>query len=184
MVRRRNLLYIAAGLAIIAGVALFIATMQWRSTVPGVKRADGRIAADFTLEDLSGRTITLASLRGKVIFLNFWATWCAPCLDEMPSMQALYDQMRGNADFVMLAVSQDQRGRQAVKPFIDKNGFRFQILLDPEGQLAESYGLRGVPETFIIDRSGRIVAHHAGAFDWSRPDVSEALKQMLEVKSG
>jgi peroxiredoxin len=185
MAGRRNLLYIAAAVAIIAGVALFIVTMQWRTTAPGgVKGADGRIAADFTLEDLSGRSITLASLRGKVIFLNFWATWCAPCLEEMPSMQALYEQMRSNPDFVMLAVSQDQRGRQAVKPFIDKNGFRFQVLLDPDGQLAESYGLRGVPETFIIDRSGRIVAHHAGAFDWSRPDVSDALKRMLEVRSG
>jgi len=85
---------------------------------------------------------------------------------------------------VMLAVSQDERGRQVVKPFVDKNGFRFKVLLDPDGRLASSYGLTGVPETFIIDRTGRIVAHHMGAFDWSRADVREALKQILEVKQG
>ncbi|MGH7865348.1 MAG: TlpA family protein disulfide reductase [Candidatus Binataceae bacterium] len=181
---RRTVLYAVAGLAIFAGVALFVATMKWRSAVPGVAGGDGRIAADFTLEDLSGKSVSLASIRGKVIFLNFWATWCEPCRDEMPSMQVLDDALRGNADFVMLAVSQDQSGRPAVKPFVEKNGFRFKVLLDPDGQLASSYGLTGVPETFIIDRAGRIVAHHMGAFDWSRPEVREALERMLEVKQG
>ena len=184
MAGRRTILYVMAGLAIVAGVALFIATMQWRSTVPGVPGGDGRMAADFTLENLDGGSLSLASLRGKVIFLNFWATWCAPCRDEMPSMQLLDDAMRGDPGFVMLAVSQDERGRQVVKPFVDKNGFRFKVLLDPDGRLASSYGLTGVPETFIIDRTGRIVAHHMGAFDWSRADVREALKQILEVKQG
>ncbi|MGH7949180.1 MAG: TlpA family protein disulfide reductase, partial [Candidatus Binataceae bacterium] len=179
-----NVLYVLAGVAVLAGIYVFASTTQWRAAVPGVRGGDGRLAGDFTLEALDGGELTLKSLRGKVVFLNFWATWCAPCRDEMPSMQVLDDSLGGNPDFVMIAVSQDERGRQAVKPYVEKNGFRFKVLLDPDGRLASSYGLTGVPETFIIDRSGRIVAHHMGAFDWSRPDVRDALKRMLEVKQG
>jgi peroxiredoxin len=166
------------------GIAIFIAAIERsvRGPIGGV-RGD-QVAADFDLESLDGGRVSLASLRGKVVFLNFWATWCAPCRDEMPSMQSLHDEFNGRGDFVMLAVSQDERGRDAVKPFIEKNGFRFQVLLDPEGRLADSYGLRGVPETFIIDRAGRIVARHMGAYDWARPDVKEALRRMLEVSGG
>jgi peroxiredoxin len=143
----------------------------------------GDIASDFKLEDaFTGQTVSLASLKGKVVFLNVWATWCGPCREEMPSMETLYDELKGNKDFVMLAVSQDTKGKSAVVPYVEKNGYHFKILLDPENKVGESYSVSGVPETFIIDRTGRIVAHHMGAFDWSRPDVKEALQQLLSAK--
>jgi cytochrome c biogenesis protein CcmG/thiol:disulfide interchange protein DsbE len=143
----------------------------------------GDIASDFKLEDaFTGQTVSLASLKGKVVFLNVWATWCGPCREEMPSMETLYDELKGNKDFVMLAVSQDTKGKSAVVPYVEKNGYHFKILLDPENKVGESYSVSGVPETFIIDRNGRIVAHHMGAFDWSRPDVKEALQQLLSAK--
>ncbi len=139
---------------------------------------------DFKLEDaLTGETVSLASLKGKVVFLNVWATWCGPCREEMPSMETLYDELKGNKDFVMLAVSQDTKGKSAVVPYVEKNGYHFRILLDPENKVGDSYGVSGVPETFIIDRNGRIVAHHMGAFDWSRADVKEALQQLLSAKA-
>jgi peroxiredoxin len=145
----------------------------------------GDIASEFKLEDaFTGQTVSLASLRGKVVFLNVWATWCGPCREEMPSMETLYDELKGNKDFVMLAVSQDTKGKEAVVPYVQKNGYHFEVLLDPENKVSDSYGVSGVPETFIIDRKGRIVAHHMGAFDWSRPDVKEALDQLLEAKNG
>jgi len=144
----------------------------------------GDKAADFKLESLDGSTISLTDLRGKVVFLNVWATWCGPCREEMPSMETLYDEFRGNKDFVMLAVSQDAKGRPVVAPYVEKNGYHFKILLDPENKVGEAYDVSGVPETFIIDRKGRIVAHHMGAFDWSRPDVKDALKQLLDSKEG
>ena len=87
-------------------------------------------------------------------------------------------------DFVMLVVSQDTKGRAAVAPYVEKNGFHFTILLDPENSISSSYEMSGVPETFIIDRKGKIVAHHMGAFDWSRPDVRDALQQLLDSKAG
>jgi len=144
--------------------------------------AAGGKAANFKLEALDGSTVSLEQLKGKVVFLNIWATWCGPCRQEMPSMETLYDELRTNRDFVMLAVSQDTKGRLVVAPYVEKNGYHFKVLLDPENQVGEAYDVSGVPETFIIDREGRIVAHHMGAFDWSRPDVKDALKQLLESK--
>jgi cytochrome c biogenesis protein CcmG/thiol:disulfide interchange protein DsbE len=146
--------------------------------------AAGDKATDFKLEDLSGKTVSLSSYKGKVVFLNLWATWCGPCREEMPSMETLYDDFKDNPDFVMLAVSQDTKGKSAVLPYVQKNGYHFEVLLDPENKVGESYNVSGVPETFIIDRKGRIVAHHMGAFDWSRPDVREALRQLLSAKQG
>jgi peroxiredoxin len=145
----------------------------------------GDVASAFNLEDArSGETVSLASLKGKVVFLNLWATWCGPCREEMPSMETLYDEFKGNKDFVMLAVSEDTKGKAAVLPYVQKNGYHFKILLDPENKVGDSYGVSGVPETFIIDRNGRIVAHHMGAFDWSRPDVKSALNELLAAKNG
>jgi peroxiredoxin len=146
--------------------------------------AAGDKATDFKLEDLTGKTVSLSSYKGKVVFLNLWATWCGPCREEMPSMETLYDDFKDNPDFVMLAVSQDTKGKSAVLPYVQKNGYHFEILLDPENKVGESYNVSGVPETFIIDRKGRIVAHRMGAFDWSRPDVREALQQLLSAKQG
>jgi cytochrome c biogenesis protein CcmG/thiol:disulfide interchange protein DsbE len=144
--------------------------------------AAGDKAANFKLEALDGSTVSLEQLQGKVVFLNIWATWCGPCREEMPSMETLYDELRTNRDFVMLAVSQDTKGRLVVAPYVEKNGYHFKVLLDPENKVGEAYDVSGVPETFIIDRGGRIVAHHMGAFDWSRPDVKDALRQLLESK--
>jgi peroxiredoxin len=145
----------------------------------------GDIASDFKLEDaFTGETVSLSKLKGKVVFLNVWATWCGPCREEMPSMETLYDDLKSNKDFVMLAVSQDTKGKAAVVSYVEKNGYHFKVLLDPENKVGETYNVSGVPETFIIDRRGRIVAHHMGAFDWSRPDVKEALQQLLSAKDG
>ena len=145
----------------------------------------GDLASAFKLEDAnSGETVSLTSLKGKVVFLNLWATWCGPCREEMPSMETLYDEYKSNKDFVMLAVSEDAKGKSAVLPYVQKNGYHFRVLLDPENKVGDSYGVSGVPETFIIDRSGRIVAHHMGAFDWSRPDVKSALDELLAAKKG
>src|SRR5579862_6907738 len=117
----------------------------------------GDVAANFKLEDaFTGQTVSLDSLKGKVVFLNVWATWCGPCREEMPSMETLYDEFKSNPDFVMLAVSQDTN-QAAVLPYVRKNGYHFNILLDPENKIGDSYNVSGVPETFIIDRKGRIV---------------------------
>ncbi len=189
-----KILYLVAAIVVMTGLTLValsghrgarIATTSPETAAqsPATVAAGSR-AADFKLETLDGQTVSLQSLRGKVVFLNVWATWCGPCREEMPSMQTLYDDFKGNKDFVMLAASQDTSGRSVVASYVAKNGFHFTILLDPENKISETYDVSGVPETFIIDRKGQIVAHHMGAFDWSRPDVKDALQQLLDSKQG
>jgi peroxiredoxin len=145
--------------------------------------AAGKLAANFKLKDLRGHEISLASLRGKVVFLNIWATWCAPCREEMPSIESLYNDFKGNKDFVVLAVSQDTDGSM-VQPFIEQNHLQFTVLLDPRNEVGERYDVNGIPETFIIGRDGRIVAHHVGPYDWSNADIREALQELIKSRQG
>ena len=145
--------------------------------------AAGKLAANFKLKDLKGNEISLASLRGKVVFLNVWATWCAPCRAEMPSIESLYNGFKADKDFVVLAVSQDTDGA-IVAPFVEQNHFQFTVLLDPRNEVGERYDVNGIPETFIIGRDGRIVAHHVGPYDWSNADIREALQELIKSRQG
>jgi len=187
MQSRTRTLYIIAALIVFLGLGLAVAGM-YRAALDTSGESDhvivpaGDKAANFDLETLDGSKISLSELKGKVVFLNVWATWCGPCREEMPSMESLYEKLKNRKDFVMLAVSQDERGKDAVLPYVQKHGYHFTVLLDPENKVGQSYDVSGVPETFIINREGRIVAHHMGAFDWSRPDVKEALDDLLNAK--
>jgi cytochrome c biogenesis protein CcmG/thiol:disulfide interchange protein DsbE len=145
--------------------------------------AAGKLAANFKLKDLKGDEISLAALRGKVVFLNIWATWCAPCREEMPSIESLYNDFKANKDFVVLAVSQDTDG-VTVRPFVEQNHISFTVLLDPRNEVGERYDVNGIPETFIIGRDGRIVAHHVGPYDWSNADIREALQELIKSRQG
>jgi cytochrome c biogenesis protein CcmG, thiol:disulfide interchange protein DsbE len=145
--------------------------------------AAGKVAADFTLKDLDGRQISLGSLRGKVVFLNIWATWCAPCREEMPSIESLYNDLKTSKDFVVLAVSQDT-DLALVRPYIEHNHLQFTVLLDPRNEVGERYDVNGIPETFIIGRDGRIVAHHVGPYNWSNADIREALQELIKSREG
>jgi peroxiredoxin len=150
---------------------------------PQATVAAGKLAANFTLKDLMGDSISLASLRGKIVFLNIWATWCAPCREEMPSIQSLYNAFKANKDFVVLAVSQDTSG-EPVAPYVKQNHLKFTVLLDPRNEVGERYDVSGIPETFIIGRDGRIVAHHVGPYDWANADIREALQELIKSKQG
>jgi cytochrome c biogenesis protein CcmG/thiol:disulfide interchange protein DsbE len=175
------------GALILAALVVPMLTRERQRTAPASIAdtvATGKLASDFELTDIQGRTVSLASLRGKVVFLNFWATWCGPCRTEMPSMEKLYNAFANRKDFVMLAISQDAKGAAVVQPYVRKHGYHFEVLLDPQSKVAESYDVTGVPETFIIDRDGRIVAHHLGAVDWASEDVRDALRELLDAKAG
>jgi peroxiredoxin len=145
------------------------AAVSLTSLVPGSGSDAGQLAPDFGLVDLSGRKVSLSALRGKVIFLNVWATWCPVCRREMPAIQKLYDEFKNYPDFRLMAVSEDQN-QAAVAPFIGRNGYQFPVLLDPGNQVDGAYGVLGLPSTFIIDRSGRVIWNYAGGLDWSSPN--------------
>lgn len=137
------------------------------------------LAADFTLRDMDGRLHKLSEYRGKVIFLNFWATWCPPCRAEIPSMERL-NEVLGNKDFVMLAVNTDENIKD-LEAFVKETPHNFTVLSDADGQIQKLYKVYKFPETFIIDRQGRIVEHIVGARDWSS---TEALKFFNDQISG
>jgi peroxiredoxin len=146
------------------------------------RQAAGRAgfpAPDFSLRDLDGHMHRLSDFRGKVVFLNLWATWCPPCRMEMPSMERLHQRLRGK-DFVMLAVSQDEAGASAVEPFVHEMGLTFPILLDAEGVVPPLYGVTGYPETFLINRGGQVVHHTIGPEDWDSEPAYQVLLQLLQ----
>ena len=119
---------------------------------------------DFNLLDLNGNKIVLSGLKGKIVFLNFWATWCPPCREEMPSMQKLYTRFK-DKDFAMLAVSLNEPA-SAVKKFFQDYNLTFTALLDSGGELMSPYGIRAIPATYIIDRDGTIIGKAFGPRKW------------------
>ena len=140
-------------------------------------------APDFALKDINGRTYRLADLRGKIVFLNLWATWCPPCRMEMPSMERLHRRLQGT-DFIMLAVSEDEDGSAAVRPFVDQMGLTFPVLLDQDGVLPPRYGVTGYPETFVIDRDGRVIQHTVGPENWESEQAYRYFLKLLEHGPG
>lgn len=139
-----------------------------------------KLAPDFSVVDLAGKTVRLSGLRGKVVVLNVWATWCAPCREEMPSMERLYSQLRG-PNFELLAVSEDEGGADVVRAFVREVAVTFPVLLDPERQVGVRYGVWGYPETFIIDREGLIVERVIGPRTWDTPEQVAALTALMRT---
>jgi len=138
----------------------------------------GAPAPDFTLADLAGESLTLSRFRGKVVFLNFWASWCPPCRAEMPSMERLYE-VYANDDFVMLAVNVEQDA-EPVRRFVQAHAHTFPVLLDSEATAQRLYGVDRFPETFLIDKQGRVVERYIGARDWSSVEFLKKIKSMLK----
>lgn len=159
-----------AGLSI-ALYVIFFKSNQPPSEVQEIRAASrprvGNPAPDFTLPTLEGNPVRLSNYGGKVVFLNFWATWCPPCRQEMPSMESLYQRLKGR-DFQMLAVSIDTKGADRVQSFVATYGLTFSVLLDSNKKVYRLYGLTGVPETFIINKKGDILLKIIGPRDWMK----------------
>ena len=165
-----------ACLLLLAAVVAFGCSKKGRD--PAV---EGKPAPDFILNDLSGKPVQLSSLKGKVVLVNFWATWCPPCREEIPSMVKLNQLMQGK-NFQMLAVSIDEGGKDAVQDFFKQGGVTLPALLDTDGTTARLYGTTGVPETFVVDTKGMIRQKVIGAADWSSPEAVRFLEQVMQEK--
>ncbi len=150
---------------------------------PGSEPASGvRVgsqAPDLTLRTLDGQTVKLSDYRGKVVMLNFWATWCPPCRAEMPSMERLYKLMAGE-DFVMLALNVEENGGQTVKAFLKSSPHTFPVLLDEDAKAQNTYRVFRFPETFIISREGVIMNHILGAREWDEESTVQYLKFLVK----
>jgi peroxiredoxin len=136
-------------------------------------------APDFSLKDLTGEKVELGQFKGKVIFLNFWATWCSPCKEEMPSMEVLYQQFK-EKNFILLTISVDYGGLKPVQEFINTYHYTFPVLLDPKCKTLNLFQVKGIPTTFIIDKKGRIVGKAVGPRDWKSPEVISLINLLIE----
>ncbi len=135
----------------------------------------GNPAPDFTITD-ADRTVSLKGLRGKVVVLNFWATWCPPCVEEMPSLVRMQRELKDRG-VTVLAVSLDDDARQ-YRTFLEKNHVDLLTVRDPRQQSNELYGTFKFPETYIIDRQGVLRRKFIGAVDWTKPDIVEYLSKL------
>ncbi|MDR3200710.1 MAG: TlpA family protein disulfide reductase [Spirochaetales bacterium] len=144
----------------------------------GVQILKERIpVTDFTLPLLNGQSQNLSGLRGKVVFLNFWATWCPPCREEMPAMEKLYQRFK-NSGLEFLTVN-IQEEKNDVETFMKIFGLSFPVVLDSRGEAATLYGIRGIPTTYIIDRSGIIIAAAVGGRQWDSEQMIRAFTSLL-----
>ncbi len=134
---------------------------EWVNSV-----AVGDLAPDFELEDTKGNKVTLSDLRDKIVLVNFWATWCPPCIEEMPSMERLNEVIAGD-DFVILAINTEENGRGVVPAFLEKTPYTFPILYDDKGVVQKRYGVFKFPESFIIQKDGTVAEKIIGPLDWS-----------------
>ncbi|HEY7648420.1 MAG TPA: TlpA disulfide reductase family protein [Methylomirabilota bacterium] len=135
-----------------------------------------KAAQDFTVPLLQGSSFRLADHRGKVVLINFWATWCPPCLEEMPALERLWHQQRDRG-FVLIAVSLDA-DRGVVKPFVAEHRLTFPIGLDAKLEVANLYGIRALPATFVVDRQGQVAALALGPRAWDN-DAAHSLVEEL-----
>ncbi len=164
-------------------VAAAVAGLFWWGGI-GTEPVDrGSPAPAFSLPRLEGEPLVLAELRGRVVLVNFWATWCKPCEEEMPSMQRLYET-HGPAGFELLAVSVDAaKDRDEVAAFRERYGLTFPILLDPDQVVSRRYQSFRFPETLLIDREGIVVERYVGPREWDHPAYVERIGRLLEAGS-
>jgi peroxiredoxin len=133
-------------------------------------------APNFSLKTADGKTIELAKLQGKVVVVNFWATWCGPCKREIPGFLEVYDRLRTKG-LEIVGISLDREGWTVVKPYVDRAKITYPVVVD-NGKLAEAYGgIDAIPTTFIVDRKGNIVKKHVGYM--SKSDFEKLLSAVL-----
>ncbi len=144
-------------------------------------------AIDLSLPSLRGETFRLADLRGQVVLLNVWATWCYPCRAEMPAMAALYRRYQSGrhpTGFTVIAVANDAQGRKVVEPFVTTHKLPFPVLLDAQNALGVQLKLPGIPTSYLLDLQGRIVLREVGQRDWNYPDVHRLVDALLAESTG
>jgi len=139
-----------------------------------------RPAPAISLADTSGHSVELSELQGKLVIVNLWATWCGPCLREMPSLERL--QSRLGERVAVLAVSEDRGGNKTVEPFVAKLGLKsVKIYIDPKSEVGHALGVRGLPTSFVIDREGKVRGRVEGAAEWDSPKILSVLEPLLSV---
>lgn len=139
-----------------------------------IEKLDPQKAPDFTLPDMNGNKVSIADFKKKVVLLNFWASWCGPCVEEMPSLENLYRELKGD-DFALLAINLREK-KKTVRQFLEENQLTLPVLLDTHGESMSSYGVWSIPATYIVDKKGYLVGRAIGLRDWNSKAVKELIR--------
>ncbi len=144
-----------------------------------VERTPSKLGPDFTAKAFTGEDVTLSDLRGKIVIIDFWATWCGPCRRTMPLLDKFYKEQGGDDVHVYGVNVWERRGTGGVKPFIDKQGYTFPILM-ADNEVAQRYGVSGIPTMFVIDKEGRVAYKHVGYNPQIVSMLSAQIKELSE----
>ena len=162
----------------IVAIAFILISVK-REETPKTKAVVGLNAPEFLLSDPSGKTYTLSELKGSVVFINFWATWCPPCIEEMPSIQNLYNGFKDKKEFRMVTILYKDNYEKAMA-YLKQNNYTLPVLIDREGKAAKAYGVTGVPETYIVDKNGVLREKVIGPADWNSPQADSLISNLLK----
>ncbi len=170
------------------------AALMLAATAPGRSGAEPAKAGgmeQFTLNDpplpvpetrfldAAGKEVTLADFKGRALLVNFWATWCGPCIEEMPSLDRLQAAL-GGKDFTVLTINEDRRGAAVAGPFLEKHGLKhLGIHADRQMALARAFGLHGMPSSYLIDRNGKLIGSLVGPAEWDSPAAKAMIRRQL-----
>jgi thiol-disulfide isomerase/thioredoxin len=167
---------VVAALGLLLGGKVAEARQQLLEAM-GMTKVPAKAAPDFTLLDIDGQQVSLQQYRGKVVFLNFWATWCIPCREEMPVLERLHQTYQ--QDLAIISIDLKESVDQ-VKAFFQKHGLSFPSLLDPNGVVFRDYLVAGMPTTYLIDRDGTMLARGVGGRDWTRAEALQLIQELLK----
>jgi peroxiredoxin len=170
---------IVLAILIAAAVLLFLLLVAKEGPRATKVIREGDQAPEFRLSGLDGKQTGLSDYRGKVVMVHFWATWCPPCVEELPTLDRMYRSLSGKG-FELLAVSVDEGGEKTVASFMQRNRLTLPVLLNPGGSVARSYGTFKFPETYLLDRSGIVRYKVIGPADWSLPATVKAIRDMID----
>ena len=178
--------WIATG--VVAALLIGLIVLGWTQRSRFEAAEVGARAPGFELITMDGDSMSLGQFEGEVVLLNFWATWCPPCVHEMPSMERLYQDLRAQG-FVVLGVTVDVdpgepdaqgRSQGIVREYVERLGVTFPILLDPEGSVEGVYNVSGLPTTYVIGRDGRIEGRIVGAREWDSEEYRARIQDLLD----
>jgi peroxiredoxin len=171
---------------VVIALALIAAGLVWYVTSNAPRAGSpvpGAPAPTFELASLDGGApVSLESLRGKVVYVNLWATWCAPCRDEAPAMQRLYESLHDEGFEIIAPTIDSPADRAKVQAFREEFGVRYPILLDPDRAVYQQYGATGVPETYLVDPEGRLAEAYIGPRNWDDPRYARAIRELLKTR--
>lgn len=136
---------------------------------------------DFSLRDINNKLLRLSDFKGKTVMLNFWATWCGPCIKEMPSMEQLYRRFKDKG-FIIISIASGEN-KESVTSFIEKINITFPALLDTDLKVTDSYNVWALPTTYFIDKKGKIIGKVYGSRDWTTPAANKYIVSILEESS-